>query len=311
MKYQTQRSLASHLFIAAVVVVVLVGLASAAAAAEVMIQVREDEELGQLLTDSEGMTLYMFTRDETYVSNCYEACADNWPPLLVPDGAPAGEEGLLGLLGVTVRTDGTRQVTYNGMPLYYWVGDSEPGDTNGQGVGDVWFVVNPEPTPAGLQPSVEVADQPVTDGTVTISTVVSAEPGWLVIHAESDGGPGPVVGYAAVNPGTNSAVVVEIDAPAATSTLLAMLHVDRGSVGTYEFPGDDGPARTGDGIVNVGFSVETASTSSGAGSDTTSSTSSESSEALPETGGLLPGVLILMGILIALLGGALRRASAG
>ncbi len=107
------------------------------------VQVATDAALGPILTDAEGMTLYLFTKDEGGVSVCYDECAQRWPPLLV-EGAPVAPEGLSGELGVTERTDGTWQVTYNGWPLYYFAADTAAGDTTGQGVGEVWYVVPPD-----------------------------------------------------------------------------------------------------------------------------------------------------------------------
>ncbi|HUV32926.1 MAG TPA: hypothetical protein VMW31_05080 [Devosiaceae bacterium] len=92
--------------------------------------------LGNILTDADGMTLYIFDRDEPGMSNCYDNCAINWPPLLAADGATADGEYTL-----VSRTDGTMQWAYDGMPLYYWKNDAAPGDTTGDGVGDVWHVV--------------------------------------------------------------------------------------------------------------------------------------------------------------------------
>ena len=108
------------------------------------VRVSSNQELGQFLVDSKGMTLYMFTNDTEGVSNCSGQCATNWPPLTVaiPD-LVGGGPGVSGELGTIERADGTHQVTYNGMPLYYWKDDAAPGDTLGQGVGDVWFVVPP------------------------------------------------------------------------------------------------------------------------------------------------------------------------
>ncbi|MDD5112160.1 MAG: hypothetical protein PHG85_06415 [Candidatus Altiarchaeota archaeon] len=101
--------------------------------------------LNDFLADSNGMTLYIFTKDEPGKSNCYGQCAASWPPLLT-EGSPLAGSDITGRLGVVERTDGTKQVSYNGMPLYYWVNDKAPGDTTGQGVGGVWFVVSVEPT---------------------------------------------------------------------------------------------------------------------------------------------------------------------
>lgn len=106
---------------------------------------------------------------------------------------------------------------------------------------------------AGFTPSVTVSDQDAGDGTVTIDEVVAAEPGWLVIHVTRGGGPGPVIGQSPVEVGPNANVEVDIDLGQATGQLFAMLHVDHGSVGVYEFPGDDTPASAGDQIVNVPF----------------------------------------------------------
>ncbi len=92
-----------------------------------------------------------------------------------------------------------------------------------------------------LEPAVEVSDQPIVDGTVTVDQVVAAQDGWIVVHTQKDGGIGPVIGYAPVSAGTNTNVAVEIDPEAASNTLYAMLHVDAGEPGTYEFPGPDGP----------------------------------------------------------------------
>jgi LPXTG-motif cell wall-anchored protein len=104
--------------------------------------------LGSILTDSDGRTLYRFTKDTVNLSSaCYGGCAASWPPLLIADGNPVAGEGVNGnMLGVLTRTDGTRQVMYNGMPLYYYNKDVNAGDTNGQLVGNVWYIVHPNTT---------------------------------------------------------------------------------------------------------------------------------------------------------------------
>jgi predicted lipoprotein with Yx(FWY)xxD motif len=116
------------------------------------VKVANDATLGPLLTDAKGMTLYRYTKDQANVSNCYDQCAQNWPPLLSTSGQPILPAGLTGQLGTTTRTDGAKQVTYNGMPLYYWAKDTKPGDTTGQNVGSVWFVVQPTAS-ASLPPA--------------------------------------------------------------------------------------------------------------------------------------------------------------
>jgi predicted lipoprotein with Yx(FWY)xxD motif len=105
--------------------------------------------LGQILVDGRGMTLYLFGADTTSASACYGDCAQNWPPLHTK-GAPVGGGGTMqGLLATTMRKDGTAQVTYNGHPLYFFGGDSMPGDTHGEGLnafGGHWNVVSPSGT---------------------------------------------------------------------------------------------------------------------------------------------------------------------
>jgi polyisoprenoid-binding protein YceI len=100
-----------------------------------------------------------------------------------------------------------------------------------------------------------VADQDISGGIVTVAEVVSNGPGWIVIHADAEGRPGPVIGYAAVADGTNMDVAVDVATDQATETLFAMLHTDGGTVGTYEFPGADGPVSVGDQVVMPAFQV--------------------------------------------------------
>jgi len=106
------------------------------------VNLRSSGDLGDILVDASGMSLYLYTQDAPSMSNCYGQCATAWPPLLT-DTAPTGPDAVAAGLGTTTRTDGSTQVTYNGMPLYYWAKDQKPGDTTGQNVGGVWFVVNP------------------------------------------------------------------------------------------------------------------------------------------------------------------------
>lgn len=117
----------------------------------------------------------------------------------------------------------------------------------------------PAETPPAMEvtPSVTVEDQAIADDdTVTIASVTAAQDGWLVVHADDDGAPGPDIGQAPVMAGENTDVVVEIDRAMATDTLHAMLHVDAGEIGVYEFPGADGPVVDDEGnVVNVPFSV--------------------------------------------------------
>ncbi len=116
--------------------------ASASAADSPTVMVAQNTKLGNILTDSKGMTLYTFKKDKPGESVCVDKCAQNWPPLTIAEGTqPMGGSGIPGKLGQIERKDDTYQVTYNGMPLYRFAGDSKPGDMNGQGMGGVWAVV--------------------------------------------------------------------------------------------------------------------------------------------------------------------------
>jgi heme/copper-type cytochrome/quinol oxidase subunit 2 len=107
-------------------------------------------------------------------------------------------------------------------------------------------------------PSVSVDNQGVVDARVVIAKVVSKGPGWLVIHTQADGKPGPVIGYSAVRDGANLNVVVAVDTKRVTDNLYAMLHIDAGTIGAYEFPGTDAPVMAGGAMVNVPFAVSQA-----------------------------------------------------
>jgi predicted lipoprotein with Yx(FWY)xxD motif len=106
-----------------------------------------DSDLGTIVTDAEGRTLYFFLNDTSSESTCYEQCAENWPAFATEGDPQAGTGIDASLLGTTTRTDETVQVTYNGKPLYHFAGDQNPGDTNGQGIGDVWFVASSDGEP--------------------------------------------------------------------------------------------------------------------------------------------------------------------
>ena len=102
-------------------------------------------DLGRILVDGQGRTLYLFEADTAGKSNCHGACASAWPPYLSSGTPNAGAGVTAGQLG-TIPGDGGAQVTYHGHPLYYYAGDSEPGDTTGQGLdqfGARWYVVAP------------------------------------------------------------------------------------------------------------------------------------------------------------------------
>ncbi len=105
--------------------------------------------LGKIVTDSQGRTLYLFAHDTGMKSTCTGACASNWPPFTAKS-KPAVSGGVSGSdVSLVKRTDGSKQVTLGGHPLYYFSGDQSAGQTNGQGVdefGAKWFTVAPSGT---------------------------------------------------------------------------------------------------------------------------------------------------------------------
>ena len=145
--------------------------------------VRQDPVLGTYFADSDGMTLYQFSNDTVAgESVCYDDCATNWPPFTAsePLSLPLDVEGELSL---SERTDGSLQVAYNGIPLYYWVGDQQAGDLTGQGVGDVWWIVGPG---AQMGTAAAVATPTSSDmGTPMAGGDVQVTLGDYYIHASS------------------------------------------------------------------------------------------------------------------------------
>jgi predicted lipoprotein with Yx(FWY)xxD motif len=117
---------------------------TAPAAAEAAISVATDAKLGKILVGANGMTLYMFAKDNPDKSNCSAGCLKAWPPLLTQGSPKLGNGVNPALVGSTALPDGTKIVTYNHMPLYYYAKDTKAGDVTGQGVGSVWFVVSPD-----------------------------------------------------------------------------------------------------------------------------------------------------------------------
>ena len=104
-----------------------------------------DSDLGTVVVDAEGLTVYVFDKDTpgSGESACSGQCLEAWPPVVAESEDPQ-VDGVTGEVGTITRDDGTMQVTLEGYPLYYWQGDSGPGDTTGQGVQGVWWVVTPD-----------------------------------------------------------------------------------------------------------------------------------------------------------------------
>jgi predicted lipoprotein with Yx(FWY)xxD motif len=100
--------------------------------------------IGTILTAANGRTVYLFEKDKGGKSSCSGACASAWMPVAAPASAGSGVTG--SMLTTTTRNDGTKQVVYNGHPLYYFAADTQPTDTKGQGLhafGADWYEIGP------------------------------------------------------------------------------------------------------------------------------------------------------------------------
>jgi predicted lipoprotein with Yx(FWY)xxD motif len=159
------------------------------AANEATISVATDAKLGNILVGDNGMTLYVFTKDEPNQSNCNSNCLAKWPPLLTQGNPKLGEGVDASLIGTASLADGSKIVTYNKMPLYYWYEDAKAGDTDGQGVGGVWFVISPDGKVVGnevpaaapatapiVAPTTAPVVAPTTAPVATPTPVVASEP---------------------------------------------------------------------------------------------------------------------------------------
>jgi predicted lipoprotein with Yx(FWY)xxD motif len=117
-----------------------------------VLTVSNAKDVGPVLVDAKGFTVYDFHKDKGTTSSCYGACAQGWPPVL-SEGAPsAGEGASASKLGTTKRKDGTMQVTYAGHPLYTFVEDKKPGEANGNDVsafGAQWYALKGSGEEAG------------------------------------------------------------------------------------------------------------------------------------------------------------------
>lgn len=103
-----------------------------------------ETELGDILVDADGMTLYGFTNDQDGQSSCYGTCAEAWPPVIVEDNWNVGPELDSAIFNTHTREDGTQQLVAGPWPLYRFAEDTVPGDMKGQGSGGVWYVVSAE-----------------------------------------------------------------------------------------------------------------------------------------------------------------------
>ena len=238
-----------------------------------------DTEAGKILIGTDGRTLYGFTNDVEAKSTCYSTCADAWPPVIVESQWAVGPGLDTGVFSTVRRDDGTEQLVAGKFPLYEYSGDAAPGDANGQGSGDVWFVVGPD---AKLIKASDGNGQPAAATTIAPATTVAPAPalalqladsplGTIMVDADgrtlyaftqdANGAPtcadacakawpaATVTGEPSADPAI-SAAITTVDAPGGGTMLKA------GKWPLYRFAGDAGPGDTnGQGSAGVWFVV--------------------------------------------------------
>jgi predicted lipoprotein with Yx(FWY)xxD motif len=230
------------------------------------------EKLGKIVTDDKGFTLYRFDNDTAKPpkSNCEGDCVTAWPPVTasVQDVQQLKTDGVdAKLIGMVERTDGSRQLTISGWPVYRYFNDSAPGDTNGQGAGNRWFAITPEGKKANAQAASGAPAPPVSLAAMKVGSfgeIVTDREGLTLYRFDKD----------TANPSKSSC---EGDCAAkwppviATSDQFQLQGIDQSKVGTvvrsdgsrqvtiggwpaYHFSGDSKPCDTnGQGVGGVWF----------------------------------------------------------
>jgi predicted lipoprotein with Yx(FWY)xxD motif len=118
----------------------------AATAPAVALGTASSTSVGRYLADANGRSVYVFMKDKKNVSTCVDACAAAWPPFDAGQAASTDSSVKSAMLGTLTRSDNRSQTTYNGMPLYYYEDDKQPGDMKGHGkneFGGLWYVMSP------------------------------------------------------------------------------------------------------------------------------------------------------------------------
>ena len=152
-------------------------------------------------------------------------------------------------------------------------------------------------TAGDANPSVDVDDQPIANGTITLAEVTAAQDGWIAVHLDEGGSPGKVIGHGPVKKGESYNVKITLDQDVPVGgKVWPMLHIDAGTIGTYEFPGADAPVIVSGDIVMKQIAI-TAAKPAGA----------QAPAGLPRTGGADTGASLLALALALLLGGGLLR----
>jgi len=132
------------MMVLAVIGILVMGVGSSVGA-DNDIQVQVKEGIGNYLADSEGMTLYWFKKDTPGKSACAGPCLEKWP--IFYRETVMAEDLSSDDFGTITREGGEKQTTFREYPLYYWVNDKQAGDTSGQNVNNVWFVIDPDNFP--------------------------------------------------------------------------------------------------------------------------------------------------------------------
>lgn len=131
-----------HLIASLMTLALLLFGGSMAMAAHHAVKIQDKAGVGKYLADSEGKTLYWFKKDTPGTSACAGPCVEKWP-IYYRDGVKPPDGVQVEDFATITRGDGQKQTTFRGYPLYYWINDKQPGDTSGQGVNNVWYVIDP------------------------------------------------------------------------------------------------------------------------------------------------------------------------
>ena len=205
-----RRLLVAVVALAGVAFVAAVSSASVAAAAPGTVDVATSANFGPVLTNAQGFALYTFPNDVNGMSKCTGTCAQVWPALTVPAGTtPSAGTGVTGTVAAVVQANGTYQVTYNGSPLYTFVGDTSAGQVSGNGVGGFAVVkvsAAPAPPTTGPPPTsapTSVATAPSTPAPT--SPAPSPTPASTGSGAPTPSAPAPGPATAAASGATSSA----------------------------------------------------------------------------------------------------------
>jgi predicted lipoprotein with Yx(FWY)xxD motif len=153
------------------------GPASSGAGGSATVDVANNSQLGKILVDSKGLTLYTFAKDTGTTSMCSGACAKGWPPLIASGKPTAGSGVSSGMLGTTKRSDGSMQVTVAGHPVYTFVEDTSPGQVTGNGstaFGGAWNVVQPNGAKGPSGSSTASSGTPASSGSSSSSSSSSS-----------------------------------------------------------------------------------------------------------------------------------------